>query len=119
MKEVLLNRRITLAAHPKGIPVARDFHLDTQPVHDPAEGEVLLRTRYLSIDPYMRNLMDEVGPGYAPPVRIGQTMVGGTVSRVVASRNPRFQVGETVLANAGWQEYALSDGSDLMTLGDM
>jgi NADPH-dependent curcumin reductase CurA len=119
VKEALLNRRITLAAHPKGIPTARDFQLDTQPVPTPGEGEVLLRTRYLSIDPYMRNLIDGVGPGYAPPVRLGQTMVGGTVSRVVASRNPRFQVGETVLANAGWQEYALSDGSDLMPLGDM
>jgi NADPH-dependent curcumin reductase len=63
--------------------------------------------------------MDEVGPGYAPPVRLGQVMVGGTVSRVVASRNPRFQVGETVLSNAGWQDYALSDGSDLVPLGDL
>ena len=119
MTEALDNRRITLAAHPKGIPTTRDFHLDIQPVPHPSDGEVLLRTRYLSIDPYMRNLMDEAGPGYAPPVRLGQTMVGGTVSRVVASRNPRFQVGETVLANAGWQDYALSDGSDLMPLGDM
>ena len=116
MNEALLNRRITLAAHPKGLPGARDFLLDTQPVPEPADGEVLLRTRYLSIDPYMRNLMDEVGPGYAPPVRLGQTTVGGTVSRVVASRNQRFQVGETVLSNAGWQDYALSDGSDLTPL---
>jgi NADPH-dependent curcumin reductase CurA len=119
MSDALLNRRITLAAHPRGLPAARDFHLDTQPVPRPADGEVLLRTRYLSIDPYMRNLMDEVGPGYAPPVRLGQVMVGGTVSRVVASRNPRFQVGDTVLSNAGWQDYALSDGSDLVPLGDL
>jgi NADPH-dependent curcumin reductase len=119
MSDALLNRRITLAAHPRGLPTARDFHLDTQPVPRPADGEVLLRTRYLSIDPYMRNLMDEVGPGYAPPVRLGQVMVGGTVSRVVASRNPRFQVGETVLSNAGWQDYALSDGLDLVPLGDL
>ena len=119
MSDVLLNRRITLAAHPRGLPAARDFHLDTQPVPCPADGEVLLRTRYLSIDPYMRNLMDEVGPGYAPPVRLGQVMVGGTVSSVVASRNPRFQVGDTVLSNAGWQDYALSDGSDLVPLGDL
>jgi NADPH-dependent curcumin reductase len=119
VSDVLLNRRITLAAHPRGLPATRDFHLDTQPVPRPADGEVLLRTRYLSIDPYMRNLMDEVGPGYAPPVRLGQVMVGGTVSRVVASRNPRFQVGDTVLSNAGWQDYALSDGSDLVPLGDL
>ncbi len=114
-----LNRRITLAAHPHGLPTASDFRLDTQPVPEPSQGQVLLRTRFLSLDPYMRNLMDETGPGYAPPVPIGATMVGGTISRVVASRHPRFQVGQTVLSNAGWQDYALSNGSDLVPLGDM
>ena len=114
-----LNRRITLAAHPRGLPTPADFHLDTQPVPEPADGEVLLQTRYLSLDPYMRNLMDEVGPGYAPPVGLGQTMVGGTISRVVASRNPRFRAGQIVLSNAGWQDYALSDGADLTPLGDL
>lgn len=113
-----LNRRITLAARPRGLPTPSDFHLDTQPAPVPADGQVLLQTRFLSLDPYMRNLMDEVGPGYAQPVSLGQTMVGGTVSRVVASRHPRFQVGETVISNAGWQDYALSDGSDLMPMGD-
>lgn len=113
------NRRITLAAHPQGLPVARDFHLDLQPVPTPADGEVLLRTLYLSLDPYMRNLMDETGPGYAPPMRLGEPMVGGTVSRIVESRNPHFQVGQLVLANAGWQDYAVSDGSDLLSLDDM
>jgi NADPH-dependent curcumin reductase CurA len=119
MSEQRLNRRITLAAHPQGLPTPRDFHLDTQPAPEPADGQVLLRTRFLSLDPYMRNLMDEVGPGYAPPVGLGQAMVGGTVSRVIASRNPRFPVGQTVLSNAGWQDYALSDGSDLTPLGDL
>lgn len=119
MSGLLPNRRITLAAHPKGLPTARDFHFDTQPAPRPADGQVLLQTRFLSIDPYMRNLMDEVGPGYAPPVGLGQTMVGATVSREVLSRNPRFRTGQTVLANAGWQEYALSDGSDLTPLGDL
>src|SRR3546814_9218251 len=67
----------------------------------------------------MRNLMDETGPVYAPAVPLGQPMVGGTVSRVVASRHPQFQAGDLVLANAGWQDYALSDGQDLLPLGDM
>lgn len=112
------NRRITLAAHPQGLPADSDFRLDTQPVPTPADGQVLLRTLYLSIDPYMRNLMDPVGPGYAPPVPLGEPVVGGTVSRVVASRHAGFREGELVLANAGWQDYALSDGSDLLALGD-
>jgi NADPH-dependent curcumin reductase len=114
-----LNRRITLAAHPQGLPIPQDFKLVTEPVPEPQDGQVLLRTLYLSLDPYQRNLMDPVGPGYAPPLSLGATIVGGTVSRVVASRHPRFAVGELVLANAGWQDYALSDGSDLLALGDM
>jgi len=114
-----VNRPITLASHPKGPPTAQNFRVDTRPVPVPGDGQVLLRTLYLSLDPYMRNLMEEVGPGYAEPVQIGNTMVGGTVSRVITSRNSQFAAGELVLANAGWQDYALSDGSDLMSLGDM
>ncbi|MBE7369546.1 NADP-dependent oxidoreductase [Ramlibacter pallidus] len=113
------NRRIVLAARPQGLPTLQDFDMVTAPVTPPGPGEVLLRTLYLSLDPYMRNLMDPVGPGYAPPVAIGATMVGGTVSRVVASRHPGFAEGDLVLANAGWQDHALSDGSDLVPLGDL
>jgi NADPH-dependent curcumin reductase CurA len=116
---VATSRRIVLAAHPQGLPAAHDFRIETQPIPTPGEGQVLLRTLYLSIDPYMRNLMEAVGPGYAPPVPIGAPMVGGTVSRVIASRHPRFAVGELVLANAGWQYHALSNGDDLIVLGDM
>jgi NADPH-dependent curcumin reductase len=114
-----MNRRLTLAAYPQGLPGLEHFRLDTQPVPEPADGQVLLRTLYLSVDPYMRNLMAPVGPGYAPPVPLGGVMVGGTVSEVVASRHAGFRAGELVLANAGWQDYALSDGSDLLALGDM
>jgi NADPH-dependent curcumin reductase len=114
-----MNRRIVLASRPRGLPKPHDFQLVTEPAPAPQDGQVLLRTLYLSLDPYMRNLMDEVGPGYAPSVAVGATMVGGTVSRVVASRHPRFTAGELVLAQAGWQDYALSDGGDLQALGDM
>ena len=119
MSEPRLNRRITLAARPQGLPSTRDFQLETHAAPEPAEGQVLLRTRFLSLDPYMRGMMDEAGPGYAPGVRLGQTMVGGTISIVVESRNPRFKVGDTVLSNAGWQDYAVSDGADLTPLGDL
>jgi NADPH-dependent curcumin reductase CurA len=114
-----MNRRLTLAAYPQGLPGPAHFRLDLQPVPEPADGQVLLRTLFLSVDPYMRNLMAPVGPGYAPPVPLGGVMVGGTVSEVVASRHAGFKPGERVLANAGWQDYALSDGSDLLALGDM
>ena len=112
------NRRIVLAARPDGRPAASDFRLEPALVPVPADGQVLLRTLWLSLDPYMRNLMEEPGPGYAPPVALGAVMPGGTVSRVVASRHERFGVGELVLANAGWQDFALSDGSDLLPIGD-
>lgn len=114
-----LNRRIVLAARPKGRPQASDFRLETLPKPTPAEGQVLLRTLWLSLDPYMRNLMDEIGPGYAPSIEIGAPMVGGTVSRVLTSRHPQFQEGQLVLANAGWQDHALSDGSDLQAIDDL
>jgi hypothetical protein len=116
-----LNRRIVLAAHPQGLPTLHDFRLETQPVPTPAEGQVLLRTLHLSLDPYMRNLMEPTGPGYAPPVPLGATMVGGTVSRVVASRHARWREGDLVLANAGWQDFSLSDGdgAGLTPLGDL
>lgn len=114
-----LNRRILLAAHPRGLPTPADFRLEQAAVPTPAQGEVLLRTLYLSLDPYMRNLMDEVGPAYADAVPLGQPMAGGTVSRIVESRNPAFRVGGLVLANAGWQDFALSSGADLLPLDGM
>ncbi|MFK3651526.1 NADP-dependent oxidoreductase [Lysobacter enzymogenes] len=114
-----VNRRFVLAAHPQGLPTPQDLRLEQSPLPEPAEGQVLLRTLYLSLDPYMRNLMDEIGPVYASAVPLGEAMVGGTVNRVVASRHPGFKPGDLVLGTAGWQDYALSDGSDLTALGDM
>ena len=114
-----VNRRILLAARPRGLPTPQDFRIDEGAVPTPDEGQVLLRTLFLSLDPYMRNLMDEAGTSYAPGVRLGEPMVGGTVSRVVASRHPQYRVGDLVLGSAGWQDYALSDGRDLLALGDM
>lgn len=113
-----INRRIVLAARPHGAPTPQDFRLEEAAVPAPAEGQVLLRTVYLSLDPYMRGRMSE-GPSYAPPLALGEVMVGGTVSRVVASRHSKFREGDLVLGSAGWQDYALSDGGDLMPLGDI
>ncbi|WP_369600332.1 NADP-dependent oxidoreductase [Hahella sp. SMD15-11] len=111
-----INRRIVLASRPVGAPTEENFRLEQVPVPEPAEGEVLLRTVYLSLDPYMRGRMSD-GPSYAEPVGVGEVMVGGTVSRVAASRHPDYQVGDWVLSYSGWQDYAISDGSGLMPLG--
>lgn len=110
-----LNRQITLASRPVGAPTAANFALLESPMPEPAEGELLLRNLYLSLDPYMRGRMSDA-ESYAAPVPIGGVMVGATVARVVASRHPRWREGELVLAYAGWQDYALSDGTGLHRL---
>ncbi len=110
-----LNRRIVLARRPQGVPVAEDFRLEEVPRPAPAEGEVLLRTRYLSLDPYMRGRMSDA-PSYAPPVALGAPMTAQTVSVVEASNNPAFAVGELVVANVGWQDYGVSGGRDLLRI---
>ncbi len=110
-----VNRRIVLNKRPVGAPTNEDFRMETTPVPQPQAGQVLLRTLYLSLDPYMRGRMSD-NPSYAAPVTIGDVMVGGTVSHVEASRNANFKVGERVLGYAGWQDYALSDGKGLTLL---
>jgi len=110
-----INRRIVLNARPLGTPNAEDFRLELGPIPKPETGQVLLRTLYLSLDPYMRGRMSD-RPSYAAPVAIGDVMVGATVSRVEVARHGDFKVGELVLGYAGWQDYSLSDGKGLSTL---
>ena len=108
-------RRIVLASRPTGEPTPQNFRSEDVPLPKPGPGQVLLRTLWLSLDPYMRGRMSE-GPSYAAPVGIGETMVGGTVNEVIASNNPDFAVGNIVLAHTGWQTHALSDGKGLREL---
>lgn len=110
------NRQWVLASRPHGAPTADNFRLETTDIPQPADGQLLLRTMWLSLDPYMRGRMSDA-PSYSPPVEIGAVMVGGTVSRVEASNHPDYQPGEWVLGYSGWQEYELSDGSGLVKLG--
>ena len=110
-----VNRRIVLARRPQGAPSIEDFRLETHPVPVAGAGQVLLRTRFLSLDPYMRGRMNE-GPSYAPPVAIGAVMTGQTVSVVESSGIAAFTAGDLVLANTGWQDYGISDGRDLMKI---
>src|ERR1700754_3087550 len=105
-------KRIVLASRPVGEPRSSDFRMEEVPVPTPGNNEVLLRTIWLSLDPYMRGRMSD-GPSYATPVPIGGVMEGGTVSEVTASNNPGFAKGDIVLSRAGWQTHALSDGKGL------
>ncbi|HWL69464.1 MAG TPA: NADP-dependent oxidoreductase [Geminicoccus sp.] len=109
------NQRIVLAARPEGQPGPEHFRIETTPVPEPADGQVLLEVLYLSLDPYMRGRMD-ARKSYAPPVELGAVMEGGTVARIRRSRHPDYREGEIVLSHAGWQRFALSDGTGLRKL---
>ncbi|WP_444885915.1 NADP-dependent oxidoreductase [Microbulbifer sp. PSTR4-B] len=110
------NRRVVLASRPEGAPSEDNFSIEELGVPEPARGEVLLRTVFLSLDPYMRGRMSDA-KSYAEPVPLGGVMVGGTVSRVLVSHLDDFEEGDWVLGYCGWQDYAISDGEGLVNLG--
>jgi NADPH-dependent curcumin reductase CurA len=101
-----VNRRIVLAARPKGRPGPECFRLEEAPLPAPGAGEMLARTVYLSLDPYMRGRMSD-GPSYARPVGLGEAMTGGTVGLVVRSSLDGFAPGDLVVGRGGWQDYAV------------
>jgi NADPH-dependent curcumin reductase len=106
------NRQYRLAARPTGLPDRSVWSFTTEAMPVPAEGEVVLKVLYLSLDPAMRGWMNDA-KSYIPPVGIGEVMRAGGVGRVVASKNPRFNVGDVVTGSTGVQEYAVSNGKDL------
>ncbi len=105
-------QRIILASRPVGEPTLDNFRLEELPIPQPGPGQMLLRTRWLSLDPYMRGRMSDA-PSYAKPVGIGEVMEGGTVGEVVTSNVSGFTKGDIVVGRTGWQTHALSDGSGL------
>ena len=110
------NRKFVLAERPKGEPDDKTLRLEVEDLPIPGKGQMLLRNEYLSLDPYMRGRMSDT-PSYAPPVEIGEVMVGGTVSQVVSSDRKDFATDDWVVAFGGWQDYALSDGAGVINLG--
>ncbi len=107
--------RIVLASRPHGEPTEQNFRTETVELPDPGPGQVQLATLYLSLDPYMRGRMSDA-PSYAPPVELGAPMVGGTVSRVLASADERFSPGDVVLGYAGWQTHSVEPADRLVRL---
>ena len=99
-----VNRRVVLTSRPVGEPKLSDFDIVEAPIPSPGDGEILCRTLWLSLDPYMRMRMND-GKSYTAPVEIGGVMVGGTVSEVLESRHPAFQRGDFVLGYGGWQTH--------------
>lgn len=113
--QAYMNRKIVLKSRPEGEPQLDNFELVQGPVPDPGEGQILLKTKWLSLDPYMRGRMS-TAKSYAKYVEIGEEMVGGTISEVVLSRHPKFAIGDVVSAFCGWQDYGLSDGVGVFKL---
>lgn len=99
-------RHVVLASRPHGEPTEENFRIEERPLPEIGPGDVALRVLFLSLDPYMRGRMS-AAKSYAPPVEVGQTMVGGTVAEVIASDDPRHAVGDVVLAPVGWRDYAV------------
>ena len=105
------NRKILLASRPTGEPTPENFRLVETEAPHAGPGQMLLRTIYLSLDPYMRGRMN-AGPSYAKPVEVGEVMEGRAVCEVVESNLPGYKPGDVVFAPTGWQEYATSDGKE-------
>jgi NADPH-dependent curcumin reductase CurA len=110
-----MNRRIVLAKRPQGLPTPDCFRLEDTPMPAPKAGEVLLRTLYVSLDPYVRGRMSE-GASYVAPLAVGDVMCGGAVSVVVESHAAGFAAGDAVVGDTGWQDFAAAPASGLLKL---
>jgi len=106
------NKRVVLASRPSGWVTEDNFRIETSPIPEPKDGEVLVKNLWLSLDPYMRGRMDDT-KSYAAKQEIGEVMIGGTVGEVIESKNPKFTAGEKVLGMYGWQQYGCSNGAGL------
>lgn len=109
------NQRVVLASRPNGSPTLDNFRLENAPVREVKEGEVLVKTLYLSLDPYMRMRMSD-SDSYADPVQIGEVMFGGTVGRIVESRRDGFSAGDLVTGYTGWESFSVTADETLARL---
>jgi len=107
-----VNRQILLAARPVGYPKETDFRLVETALPEPAPGQMLVRTLWLSLDPYQRGRMS-AGKSYAASVEIGAPLIGGVVGRIERSASPAFKIGDIVEGWLGWQDYALAEPAAL------
>lgn len=107
-----MNQQIILVSRPKGMPTDENFAIVETPIPQPKEGEVLIQTLYLSVDPYMRGRMSD-RKSYVPPYELNGVVGGGAVGRVLQSKSPSYREGDIVLGNYGWQRYAVASADQL------
>ncbi len=108
----LMSREIRLASRPSGLPTAADFTLASTEVAPLQDQEVLVRNRFMSVDPYMRGRMND-GKSYVPPFELGKALEGGAVGEVIESRAKEFKPGDTVISNFGWREFFIASPKEL------
>src|SRR6201995_2044845 len=112
-----INRQLVLASRPQGAVTPDNFRLVETPLAPLADGELRVRNHFLSLDPYMRGRMND-SKSYAAPQPLNEVMIGGTVGEGVESKNPKFAVGDKVVAMFGWQEYGTSNGAGVQKVDD-
>ncbi|ASN06729.1 NADP-dependent oxidoreductase [Virgibacillus necropolis] len=105
-----MQKQIKLVKRPVGTPVEEDFEFSQVPIGEPAEGEVLVRTNYISVDPYLRGRMNDV-KSYVPPFELNSVISSGVVAQVVESKSPHFKENDIVTGMLGWQEYSVAKES--------
>lgn len=111
----IINRQVILAERPKGMPDESTFKFVETPVSEPGEGEVLVRTQYMSVDPYMRGRMNDA-KSYAEPFKVGEPLKAGAVGKVVKSNDPNFSEGDTVTGRLDWADFTMISGSALQKI---
>lgn len=117
MTNQTINRTIVLRSRPTGMPTEQTFEFKEAPVGEPAEGQVVVRSLYLSVDPYMRGRMSDA-KSYIEPFRIGEPIIGGVVGEITASNSDQFAVGDKVLGMLGWHLYNVVDAGILRKLDE-
>jgi len=109
------NLNVLMKQHPTGWVTEADFEVAERPIPTPGPGQLLVRNIWLSLDPYMRGVMDP-GRSYLAKIQPGDPMIGGTVGEVMQSDNPKFPVGSYVVGNLGWRGYGVTDGTGLVQI---
>ncbi|MGM0844727.1 MAG: NADP-dependent oxidoreductase [Bacillota bacterium] len=106
------SKRISLASRPHGRPESKDFQYDEVSVPEPRENQVLLKSIYLSVDPYMRGRMSDA-KSYVEPFKLGEPINGGVISKVAKSNSKRFNEGDYVIGMLPWQEYSAASEKEI------
>ena len=107
-----MQKQIKLASRPVGTPSMEDFAFIEAPIAAPSDGEVLVRTIYISVDPYLRGRMQDV-KSYIPPFQLNEVITSGVIGQVVESRSEHFSKGDVIIGNLGWQEYSIANEREI------